>query len=138
MLALGLIATSVSFFFTVFFIFGGLPLHLRLKYDVPNDSRFVRGFFNVHSLGLALSAAAAAAFYAGAQERTGALLMGTIAILAVVTRQVLITRMDRLGPIVVARDAAAIVQFRKLLVGGILVYAAALCGLAWSTTQISL
>ena len=138
MLALGLIATSISFFFTVFYILGGLPLHLRLKYDVPNDSRFVRGFFNVHSLGLALAAAAAAGFYASAGQQGVAIVMGAIALAIFVLRQVVIVRMDRLRPIVVEGDPAAIVSFRKLHVGGMLVYTVALCGLVWSTTQISM
>ena len=138
MLALGLIATSISFFFTVFYILGGLPLHLRLKYDVPNDSRFVRGFFNVHSLGLGLAAAAAAAFYASAGQQAVAVVMGSIAVTMFVLRLLVIRRMDRLRPVVVERDPAAIVSFRKLHVSGMLVYTVALCGLVWSTTQISL
>src|SRR6185295_5763688 len=103
MLSLGLIATSISFFYTVFYILGGLPLHLRLKYDVPNDSRFVRGFFNVHSVGLGLAAAAAAACYADAGQRAVAVAMASIAVVIFVLRQLVIARMDRLRPIVVER-----------------------------------
>jgi zona occludens toxin (predicted ATPase) len=122
-----LIAIILLLLWLFFFMFGGLPL-VFLKYDAALDAHFVRGFYDVHYLGL-IAVALTGAVSSAVSDRTAfaaaTLCMGLIGIAA---RRVIVVGMDRLRDAVTAADTLAIQGFRKLHVWALLLNAALLCG----------
>jgi hypothetical protein len=137
---LSLVAIIILLFWLFFFMFGGLPL-VFLKYDAALDAHFVRGFYDVHYLGLvvlALTGALSSALSERAVFAAATLCMGLIGIGA---RRVIVAGMDRLREAVTAADDLAIRSFRKLHIRALLLNAAllasfvAVVGLASGTLQ---
>ena len=134
-LILGVFGTVILVLWTGYFILGGTPL-LFLRYKVPNDARFVRGFLHVYYVSVAAAALLGAFGYAGSGCFEFAFGMALIAALAVVGRRVAIPRMDALRPVINAGDAAAISDFRKIHIRVVLLNLFLFCGVVWSTTKI--
>jgi hypothetical protein len=120
-----LTAIILLLFWLFFFMFGGLPLAF-LKYDAALDAHFVRGFYDVHYLGLialALTGALSSALSERAVFAAATLCIGLIAISA---RRVIVAGMDRLRAAVTAADDSAIRSFRKLHIRALFLNAALL------------
>ena len=137
MVFLGLVGTVILVLWTGYFILGGTPL-LLLRYKVPNDSRFVRGFLNVYYVTVAAAGIVSALGYAGAARFEFAFGMALIAGFAVVARRLTIPRMDALRPIVITGDAVAISNFRSIHIRVAVLNLALFCAVLWSTTKISI
>src|SRR5262249_39702283 len=133
----GILGTVILVLWTGYFILGGTPL-LFLRYKVPNDSRFVRGFLHVYYVSLGAAALIGALRYTIAARFPFALGMALIAGLAVVARRLAIPRMDALRPVVNAGDTAAISNFRRIHVRVVVLNLFLFCAVVWSTTKISI
>lgn len=131
----GVFGTVILVLWTGYFILGGTPL-LFLRYKVPNDSRFVRGFLHVYYVSVAAAALVGALGYAGAGRFEFAFGMALVAALAVVARRLAIPRMDALRPVVNSGDTAAISSFRRIHIRVVVLNLFLFCGVVWSTTKI--
>ena len=118
-----------------FFLLGTPPL-LLLKYDAPNDARFVRWLFNIYFIVVMLTAAFAAVSYALAGEPAFAAGMGCVAVLAVALRPLMLKRMDALRQTMSPNDAVAIRKFRRLHIAGMLINGIQLAAVGWSVTRL--
>jgi hypothetical protein len=118
-----------------YFMLGCLPL-LILKHDTSTDSRFVRGFFNVHYLVLMAIATVGALSWALSDRRFIALVMACIAFIAVVARRGFVARMDRMRSTMTATDPVAIRGFRRLHIAGIVLNVVLLIGFGLAITRI--
>lgn len=134
---IGVFGTVILVLWTGYFILGGTPL-LFLRYKVPNDSRFVRGFLHVYYASVAAAALVGALGYAGAGRFEFAFGMALIAGFAVAARRLAIPRMDALRPVVNAGDAAAISNFRRIHIRVVVLNLFLFCAVVWSTTRISI
>lgn len=110
--------TVAVLFTTAYFLMGGLPL-LVLKHDVPLDSRFIRGFFNVYYRAAFWTSLFACLSYVLWGRYVFAAGAAAIAIVAIVLRNYLMSTMSQLSTQIEAGDAAAIKRFR-LVHGGVL------------------
>ena len=137
MVFIGLVGTVILVLWTGYFILGGTPL-LFLRYKVPNDARFVRGFLNVYYVSVAAAALIGALGYASAERFEFAFGMALVAGLAVVGRRLAIPRMDALRPVVSAGDTAAISNFRRIHIRVVVLNLFLFCAVLWSTTKISI
>ena len=133
----GVFGTVILVLWTGYFILGGTPL-LFLRYKVPNDSRFVRGFLHVYYVSVAAAALVGALGYAGAGRFEFAFGMALVAGVAVAARRLAIPRMDALRPVVNAGDAAAISNFRRIHIRVVVLNLFLFCAVVWSTTRISI
>ena len=133
----GVFGTVILVLWTGYFILGGTPL-LFLRYKVPNDSRFVRGFLHVYYVSVAAAALVGALGYAGAGRFEFAFGMALVAGVAVAARRLAIPRMDALRPVVNAGDAAAISNFRRIHIRVVVLNLFLFCTVVWSTTRISI
>ncbi len=119
-----------------YFFMGSLPL-LVLKHDTPMDSRFIRGFFNTYYVAVVIAATMAAMSYAlvGHLEFSA----GTIAIacLALCLRKSVLPRMDGLRIRIEIGDSAAITDFRRIHIAGMVINAVQLVGLVWGLFQFA-
>ncbi len=120
MLTLALISTVALLVWMGFFMMGSLPL-IVLKHDTPQDARFIRGLFNVYYAAITTTAAVGALSYGLAGRMGIALAFGCMAGLGLVGRHGIVARMDRLRHTMTADDTAAIRQFRRLHITGMLV-----------------
>lgn len=102
-----------------FFLMGSLPL-MVLKHDTPLDGRFIRGLFNVYYGAVLATAAIAAVGHALSARPAIALAMLGIAALSVLSRHWMLAQMDRARNSILMEDPAAIWQFRRLHIGGML------------------
>jgi hypothetical protein len=132
---IGILGTVILVLWTGYFILGGTPL-LFLRYKVPNDARFVRGFLHVYYVSLAAAALVGAVGYTVAARFEFAFGTALIAGLAVVARRLAIPRMDALRPVVNAGDSAAISRFRRIHVRVVVLNLFLFCAVVWSTTKI--
>ena len=135
MVFVGLLGTVILVLWTGYFILGGTPL-LFLRYKVPNDARFVRGFLHVYYVSVAGAALVGALGYAGARSFEFAFGMALVAGFAVVARRLAIPRMDALRPVVSAGDFTAISNFRRIHIGVVVLNLFLFCAVLWSTTRI--
>jgi hypothetical protein len=108
-----LISIVVLLAWMFYCICGGLPL-LILKYDVPLDSRFVRGFVNVHYQALMAIASVGALASAFSDRQWLTATFGGIALVGFIAHRLIVSRMDRLRSTMSAADAPAIRRFRRL------------------------
>jgi hypothetical protein len=131
----GVFGTVILVLWTGYFILGGTPL-LFLRYKVPNDARFVRGFLNVYYVSITAAALVGALGYAGAGRFEFAFGMALVAGLAVVARRLAIQRMDTLRPVISAGDTAAISSFRRIHIGVVVLNLVLFGAVVWSTTKI--
>ena len=136
-LIIGILGTVILVLWTGYFILGGTPL-LLLRYKVPNDARFVRGFLDVYYVTMAAAGFVSALGYAGAARFEFAFGMALIAGFAVVARRLAIPRMDALRPVVNTGDAAAISNFRRIHIHVAVLNVVLFCAVVWSTTKISI
>ena len=112
-----LVLTTVMFFAMGFLLLASPPL-LLLKYDVPNDARFVRGLFHLFFGAVMLAATLAGVNYALAGQFIFAAGMGCAAAFALVVRRLVVRRMDALRERMRPDSAEEIAQFRRLFIGG--------------------
>ena len=136
-LVAALIFTVVLLVITAYFFMGSLPL-LVLKHDTPMDSRFVRGFFNTYYLAVMFTAAAAALSFALAGRLAIATLAAALAVLAVVLRMTILSRMDTLRSRIQGSDTSAISGFRRMHVTAILINLAQLVTIVGGLIAVSL
>lgn len=130
-LIVALCCTGALLLTTAYFVMGSVPL-LILKYDVPMDARFVRGFFNTYYLAAMLTASAAALSYAWAGRLVFAAGAAVLAGLAATLRRKLIPRMDRLRTEMEVHGAPAIAAFRRIHATAILLNLAQLVLIVWA------
>lgn len=117
---LALFFTVVLLVVTAYFLLGSVPL-LTLKHDDPVDSRFIRSFYITYFRIALIAAVATTASYAMAGRPALAMGAVTIALLTVVMRSRLISRMDLLGAQIQANEAVAIPAFHKIHKSAILI-----------------
>src|SRR3954469_820531 len=132
---LALVATVLLLCATGFFLLGTPPL-LLLKYDVPNDARFMRGLFNVYFIAVTLMAALASASYALAGQPAYSVGMALVAVFALAARWLIVRRMDALLPNVTPGNPVAIRNFRRMHMAGMLLNGVQLAALGWSITGL--
>ena len=108
-----------------FFFMGSLPL-LVLKHDTPLDARFIRGLFDVYYRAVMATAGVGALGYALADHPAIALVMLGLAGLAGFCRRWIVGLMDRARNAIAAGDASAILRFRRLHIGGMMLNVAQL------------
>jgi len=137
MLIVALIATIVLLVWMGFFMMGSLPL-LILKHDTPVDSRFIRGLFNVYYLAIMAAAAVGALSSALAQRFIIALALSCVGGIGFAGRAWFVSRMDIVRSTMTADDSAAIRQFRRLHIAGMLLNVALLAAVCFGLTRISL
>lgn len=135
-LFVALALTTMMLFAMGFFLLGTPPLLLRLKYDEPNDARFVRGLFDVYFVAVSLTAALAAASYAAAGEFAFAAGMMALAAFAFLARRFFLRRMDLLRPRVAPGNAEEIEHFRRLFIGGMAMNGVQFGAMAIGLTQL--
>lgn len=136
-----------ALFFTVamlvntgYFLLGGLPL-LILRHDEPLDARFVRGFFNVYYHAAFWVALGAAASYAAWGRWAFAVGATALAATALALRLRLLPMMLRLGEQIMAGQAGAVRQFRRIHATALLLnlvqLVVAVCGLIVLSRDLS-
>ena len=137
-------ALVIALFFTVallvvttYFLMGSVPL-LVLKHDTPMDSRFVRGFFNTYYRIAIFTAGATAVSYALAGRSAFAAGGALLALVAIVLRRLVISRMDALHARLQVRQTSAIPEFRRIHVTAILVNLAQLVVIVASLVAVSI
>ncbi len=130
-LIVALCCTGALLLTTGYFVMGSVPL-LILKYDVPMDARFVRGFFNTYYLAAMCTAGAAALSYAWAGRLVFAAGAAALAGSAALLRRQVIPQMDRLRTEMEAQGATAIAAFRRIHVTAILLNLAQLALIVWA------
>ncbi|MCE9658416.1 MAG: hypothetical protein K8R60_07640 [Burkholderiales bacterium] len=136
MLIVALISTVVLIVWMGFFMMGSLPL-LILKHDTPVDSQFIRGLFNVYYVALMVTGSVGALSFALAGRAIIGLTLGAIAGLGFAGRRWLVGRMDTVRGTMTADDSAAIGQFRRLHVAGMLLNVVVLIGFCIGMTKVS-
>lgn len=119
-----------------FFFMGSLPL-LVLKHDTPLDAGFIRGLFNVYYRAVMATAVVGTVGYALSDRAAIALVMASLAGLAVLSRRWIVGLMDEAGNAILALgDSAAIRRFRRLHIGGMLLNAAQLAIFCVGMTKV--
>lgn len=116
-----LVCSVILLVIAAYFLMGSVPL-LILKHDTPLDARFVGGFFKLYFVATTYAALATAA----------------LALLAFGLRRVLVPLMAALVPRIQAREAGAVLAFRRLHAGLILVNLATLAVMVWSLIRLSM
>jgi hypothetical protein len=111
---------------------------LILKHDTPLDSRFVRGFFNTYYLAAMFTASATAVSYVFAGRLAFAAGAAALALLAIILRRRVISKMDSLRAQIQVSAVTAIPAFRRIHVTAILVNLAQLVIIVWSLIAASL
>lgn len=132
-----LVFTVVLLVITAYFLMGSVPL-LILKHDTPQDSHFVRAFFDTYYLAATFAAGATAVSYALAGRLVFAAGAAALALLATLLRRKLIPKMDSLRAQIQVSDTTVIAEFRRMHVTAILVNLAQLVLIVWSLTALSL
>lgn len=122
---------------TAYFLMGSVPL-LVLKHDTPQDSRFVRGFFDTYYRIAMFSAGATAVSFAWAGRLTQAIGACVLALLAVALRRKVIAYMDSLSIQIEQGTTGAIQRFRRIHRAAVLVNAVQLTLIVWSLIALSL
>ena len=100
-----------------YFMLGSLPL-LVLNHDTPLDARFIRGMFFHYYRAVLVTATAACLAYAYAGRQGFAAGMACIALVAWLSRRVVLPRMDGLRERIERSDTTAIPVFRRTHVAG--------------------
>jgi hypothetical protein len=137
MLILALISTVVLLVWMGFFMMGSLPL-LVLKHDTPLDSRFIRGLFNVYYTAIMATGIVGASSFALAGRSAVALAMTFVAAIGFAGRRWFVSRMDSVRTTMTADDSAAIRNFRRLHVAGMVINVVLLAGFCFGMTRVSL
>jgi hypothetical protein len=128
--------TTVALLFSiVYFTLAALPL-LILKHDTPRDSSFVRGVLNTNYVAVIIAALVCTLSYALAVQPAISFGMAGIAAFAFAVRNGVISRMDRLRSTMTVGDSAAIAQFRRLHITGIVLNVVPLGPIAWVMTHL--
>ena len=135
-LFVALALTAMMFFAMGFFLLGTPPLLVRLKYDVPNDARFVRGLFDVYFIAVTLTAALAASSYAAAGQFAFTAGMLSLAGFAFLVRGYFLRRFDTLRARMRPDSAAEISRFRRLFMGGMAMNGVQFGAVAFGLTQL--
>jgi hypothetical protein len=137
-------ALIASLFFTVillvittYFILGAVPL-LVLKHDTPLDYRFIRGFFNTYYRMAMYVAGGTALSYGFAGRPFFAVGAALLALLAIVLRRTIISKMDSIGSRIRGNPVHAIPGFRRIHVTAILLNITQLVLIVWALTTLSL
>lgn len=118
---------------TAYFLLGSVPL-LMLKHDNPMDSRFIRSFY-ITCLRISLPAAVSASVSYGLANRPGlACGAAAMALVTVLMRRQLISRMDSLGAQIRAHEHLAIPQFLTVHKSTILINTTQLVAILMSLT----
>ena len=128
-----LLFTVVLLAVTAYFLLGSVPL-LILKHDNPMDSRFIRSFYITYFRIALLAAVAACVSYAMAARPGLACGAAAIALLTVLMRRHLITRMDVLGAQIQANELVAIPRFLTMHKSAILINTTQLVAILMSLT----
>jgi len=136
MLIIALISSVVLVVWMGFFMMGSLPL-LILKHDTPVDARFIRGLFNVYYMAIMSTAAVGALGGAFAGRAAIAAAFACVAGLGFAGRHWLVSRMDLVRSTMTSDDAAAIAQFRRLHIGGMLLNLALLAAFCFGLTRVT-
>lgn len=131
-----LVLTAVMFFAMGFLLLASPPL-LLLKYDVPNDARFVRGLVHIFFGAVTLAAVLAGVNFALAGQYIFAAGMGCAAAFALVVRRVLVRRMDALRDRIQPDRTEEIAQFRRAFIGGMVANGVQLGAVGIGLTQLS-
>lgn len=133
----GLFFTVALLVVTAYFLMGSLPL-LILKHDVPMDSRFVRGFFNIYCLAAMFTAGATALAYALADKLAVAAGAAALALVAIALRWQVIPKMDALRARIQASEASAIAGFRRVHMAVIALNLVQLVFIVWVLIAVSI
>jgi hypothetical protein len=122
---------------SVYFLLGSVPL-LILKHDTPVDGRFIRSFFNLYYCVAAFVAGAATLTYAFSGRPWFAVGAAVIAVLSVVLRRTIISKMDALRSQIQTTDIETIPEFRKIHVRAVLISFVQLVIVVWSLFSFKL
>ena len=122
---------------SVYFLLGSVPL-LILKHDTPVDGNFIRSFFNLYNCVAAFVAGAATLSYAFSGRPWFAVGAAVIAVLYVMLRRTIITKMDLLRSQIQTTDIEAIPEFRKIHFRAILISLVQLVVVVWSLFSFKL
>jgi mannose-6-phosphate isomerase-like protein (cupin superfamily) len=128
--------TAVMMFAMGFFLLGTPPL-LLLKYDVPNDARFVRGLSDLYFVAVMVTAALAGVCYALGGQFIFSAGMGCAAAFALAVRRLVVRRMDALRERMRPGDRQEIAQFRRLFLGSMMANGVQFGAVAVGLTQVS-
>jgi hypothetical protein len=130
-----LLFTVVLLAVTAYFLLGSVPL-LTLKHDNPMDSRFIRSFYMVY-FRISLVAATAACISYGLAARPGlACGAAAIALLTILMRKHLISRMDVLSAQIRANEIVAIPSFLSVHKSAIWINSTQLVAILMSLTTL--
>lgn len=119
----------------VFFMLASPPL-LVLKHDTPQDARFIRGLFNSYYTVVVVAAGFGALGRVVVGQTLVSLAMIGVAALVFSIRRWFIPRMDRLQAQIAAGDTAAIPQFRRLHIAGMLLNIVQLGVVTWVMAKL--
>ncbi|MGI9133630.1 MAG: hypothetical protein ACR2I0_06760 [Rhodoferax sp.] len=131
-----LFCTVVLLIHTAYFIMGAIPL-LILAHDTSLDSRFVRAFFNTYYQYAMPIAGATAISYAAAGQWVLAAGASGLALLAVLLRRIIISKMDTLRAGIQDGSRQAIPGFRRTHVLAIAINLVQLVLIVWSLISSS-
>ena len=137
MLIVALISAVLLIVWMGFFMMGSLPL-LVLKHDTPLDAGFIRGLFNVYYKAIMATAAVGALSAVIAGRPAIAAALACIGGVGLAGRLWFVQRMDRVRSTMTADDTAAIRQFRRLHISGMLLNVLLLATFCVGLTRVSL
>jgi hypothetical protein len=136
---ISLISIVVLSAWMLYFVMGGLPL-LILKHDDLDDSRLVRGFFDVHYRVLLVVSAIGVLSSALASRWLLATAIMCVALIGFVARKTILSRMDQIRTEMHPTNNLAVRNFRRLHISGIALDVLLLVGflstLSFSSGQI--
>jgi hypothetical protein len=95
------------------------------------DSRFIRGFFNTYYVAVVCTATVPTISYALAGKLAFSVGMAAIAALALFLRKTVLSHMDGLRIRIESGDAAAITDFRRIHIAGMVANFVQLAVLIW-------
>ncbi|PZQ01068.1 MAG: hypothetical protein DI587_06760 [Variovorax paradoxus] len=136
-LLVALCCTGALLLTTAYFFLGAVPL-LTLRHDTPMDARFVRGFFNTYYLAAISTAGATALSCAVAGRPAFALEAAAIALLAVLLRRTVLSRMDALRARVEAGATDVAAAFRRIHGVALLANFGQLVAIVWTLVAASM
>lgn len=130
------VLSMVALIFPMLFFTLATPPLLVLKHDTPQDGRFVRALFNRYYTVVVIAAGVGALAQVAMGHTAVSLAMAGVAAFEFGLRQWVIPRMDALREKINGGDFAAIAQFRRLHLRGILLNIVQMGVVAWGMAKL--
>lgn len=134
---IGFVSIVAALFWVFYSLAGGTPL-LVAKYDTPNDSRLVRGFFKIHYRFLTIIAGLGALSFALAENRFLAAAMFYEVALGMAALLFIVSRMSNIHESSAISNEEKANKFRKLISTALALNLANIATILWFVSQSTL